>query len=422
MKVVTISTSDLGHGAGIAAYRLHRALVEARADAFMLVSQKLSNDPTVIELLPPVGGLKRLARGGALLLERLLNVSGPQNLYSVADTCLQRHLDAIRPDVIHLHNLHWHSRNLSLSLIKRLGRRAPLVWTFHDMWAITGHCIYSRDCTRWRLGCGGCPYVRAYLGQLIDTSMLQCRLKRRIYAESTFTVVTPSKWLADCAEASPLLKDPRIVTIPNSVDLETFYPRDKAISWASLGLDAEDRPVLLFISAQLDNPLKGYSYFEAALWKLAPQWQRKIVVVFVGQGEVSSALKESFSVVELGFVDDPGRMSEIFAAVDLYVIPSTYDNLPSVVLESSACGTPVVGFRTGGIPDMIRDGVTGLIADYLDVDDLTRCIECLLLDESKRRAMGQAARRLMETEYSPTVHAQRCLALYRELLVSCERN
>lgn len=416
MKVVTLSTSDLGHGAGIAAYRLHRALSVAGADATMLVTQKLSHDTSVIDLLPPVDGLKRVIRGGALVVERFLNISGPQNLYSVADRTLQRYLDALQPDVIHLHNLHWHSRNLSLSLVKRLGQRAPLVWTFHDMWPITGHCIYSRDCTRWISGCGGCPYVRAYMGQLVDTSWLQCRLKGYFYAKSSFTVVTPSKWLAASAATSPLLKKTRIVTIPNSVGLDTFFPRRKPACRESLGLDAKDRPVLLFVSAHLDNPLKGYQYFEAALWKLAPKWQHKLVVVIVGQGEVSSALKEIFPIVEMGFVNDPSSMSEIYAASDIYVMPSSYDNLPSVVLESFACCTPVVAFRTGGVPEMVRDGNTGLVADYLDVNDLARCIECLLLDEKKRNAMGQTARRLVEEEFSPAVQAQRCLALYQELL------
>lgn len=422
MRVVTLSTSDLAHGAGIAAYRLHRALTAAGADTSMLVSQKLSNDPTVVELLPPVGGLKRLARGAALVIERLLNVSGPQNLYSVADFNLQRHLDNIRPDVIHLHNLHWHSRNLSLTLIRRLGWRAPLVWTFHDMWPITGHCIYSRDCTKWRTGCGGCPYVRAYLGQLIDTSRLQYRLKRRLYSASTFTVVAPSKWLAACAADSPLLKNHRIVTIPNNIELDTFYPHDKAACKASLGLVPRGRPMLLFVSANLYNPLKGYHYFEEALRKLAPRWQGKVLVTIVGKGQVDSSLKKKYEIVELGFVNDPARMSEIYAAADIYVMPSTYDNLPSVILESFACGTPVVGFRVGGIPDMVMEGMTGLVANYLDVDDLANCIECLLLDESKRLAMGQAARRLVEMEYSPTVHAQRCLTLYNELLEVHARN
>lgn len=416
MRVLHVSTSDTGHGAGIAAYRLLRAQRQAGIDAVMLVSEKLSEDPAVFPVrVEPRGGIARFFFLCDLFLERGLNVLGPQNLYSVLSRALLRHPLLGEADLVHLHNLHWHSRNFSLLLPLILGRLKPVVWTFHDMWPITGHCISSRDCDRWRSGCGKCPYPRAYLGQLFDTSRLQCLMKRTLYCRADFTVVTPSRWLADRAEASGLLKRQQIHAIPNGVDTDLFRPVQKTIARRALGIKEEGQAVL-FVSGFLDDPIKGYAFFEEALCRLHDAGRLPgLQVLLVGRGEGGQRLKDRFLVRELGYFQDAASMALAYAAVDLYVMPSILDNFPSVVLESLACGTPVISFETGGIPEMVRHGVNGLVARNRDAEELASHILTAMEDHELRRRMGEEALKSIQLSFNPTLQVERYLQLYRKV-------
>jgi glycosyltransferase involved in cell wall biosynthesis len=418
MRIVHVSTSDTGHGAGIAAYRLLCAQREAGIDAVMLVAEKRSDDPGVICVREePGGGISRTLFRCDLFMERVLNVLGPQNLYSVLSRALLRHELVRSADIIHLHNLHWHSRNFSLALPFILGRQKPVVWTFHDMWPITGHCISSRDCEQWRVGCGSCPYPRAYLGQLFDTSRLQCLLKRTMYNHSNFTVVTPSRWLADKVKHSPLMKRHDVRTIPNSIARSCFRPVEKQIARELLGIREYERPAILFVSAFLDDPIKGYDYFEEALCQLHERGGLQgVQVLLAGRGKANARLKDRYAVYELGYIDDMTRMALVYSAADLYVMPSILDNLPSVVLESMACGTPVVCFDTGGIPEMVQHGLNGLVARNRDAADLAAQIETLMGNQEIREQVGHDALRTVKNLFSPELQVQRYIALYRELL------
>src|SRR6185369_9236131 len=158
MRSLLISTSDIGHGAGIAAYRLHKGLLEAGCESRMLVTEKLSNDPTVAQIPAPTRtsagkGIQRFLHR----CEYALNLVGFQNLFSVAAPMTLRHPWTASCNVIHLHNIHWHSRNFSPLMIPILSRKKALIWTIHDMWPLTGHCYNPYECDRWRNGCGSCP-------------------------------------------------------------------------------------------------------------------------------------------------------------------------------------------------------------------------------------------------------------------------
>lgn len=382
----------------------------------MLVAEKLSEDSGVTLVRPePTSLIWRALYRCDLFVERVLNVAGPQNLYSVLWWCLLTQKAFRNADLIHLHNLHWHSRNFPLMLPLLLGQRFPVVWTFHDMWPITGHCISSRDCERWINGCGGCPYPRTYLGQIYDSSRLQCRLKRWIYSKADFTVVTPSRWLAERVRLGNVIRNKQIRTIPNSID-PCFRPLDKIKARLQLGLSDPAMPAILFVSAFLDDPIKGYPYFEKALCQLHDAGRiPEVQLLLVGRGKAGRQLKSRFPLIELGYIDNSQRMAEIYAASDLYIMPSISDNLPSVILESMACGTAVACFDTGGIPEMVQHQVTGYVAKKGDVEDLSRGIEQIIGDLSRADDMGRAGAARVADCFSSVTQVAAYLDLYNEI-------
>lgn len=412
MRVCLISTSDLAHGAAVASYMLHRALRAAGHASTLLVVQKLSDDPDVLVLNPePRGRLRYLARKLEVRVEQTLNLVGPQNQYSIAARGLLARPEIAAADVVHVHNLHWPRHNLTTRILPRLCRAKPVAWTFHDMWPVTGHCIYSLGCERWRTGCGRCPSLDTHMSLALDTSAWLMRIKRRTYARAPFTAVTPSRWLADIARASPVLAGHAVRCIANVIDPE-LEPVEPAQARAALGL-APDRPTLLFASNQLSNPFKGAGAFERCLPALLARHPRAQLLAF-GDGHLSPGVRARLPVLPLGRIASPRLKSLAYSAADVLVHPSLADNLPNMVLEAMACGTPSAAFATGGLSEMLTAGVTGELAPPDDADGLAHAIATVLDGAApERRAACLAAFR---ARYAPERIVAEHVALYEELL------
>jgi len=417
MRIVSISTSDIGHGAGIAAYRLHTALLRSGHDAIMLVSEKLTSDPSVINLLDTTNFLSaHIINPVARLFERGSNISGLQNLYSVVGKKLMGS-DYIRnADIIHIHNLHWHSRNFSMQLLPYLSRMKPVVWTIHDMWPMTGHCLYAYDCLRWQSGCGACPDLRRYMGVLFDTTAFLVKSKRKVLDSSSVA-------LKHCLQKSYVFREKEVFHIPNGIDTNIFTPALRKDARNKLGLPT-DAWVTLFASSDLNGPRKGGKYFIDALKQLSRTFTPHIVLC-VGKGEIPEQERaEGIEFKSLGYVVSEKQMADIYAASDVYVMPSLQDNLPNVVLEAMACGTPVVCFDTGGLPEMVVHGENGWLARLRDSVDLATGVEHVRNSLLQSNLMRESAVKRVESAYSLEKMASSYLNLYNSLVqkFSCNQN
>jgi glycosyltransferase involved in cell wall biosynthesis len=418
VNILIISTSDIGHGAGISAYQLHCGLRKAGINSNMLVSEKLSKNEFVHVAKPPANSkLKHIFEKLTYKIEYILNLTGPQNVYGVISRGLQRNPMVQQADIIHLHNLHWHSRNFSLMMLPKLCRMKPVLWTLHDMWPLTGHCIYSCECERWKVGCGHCPDLKSYIDLIFDTTSLLCKIKKYIFRRSNFTIVTPSSWLTRLASESPLFENRGVHCIPYGVDQSIFYPRNKNASRNILGLNDSNKKVVLFAASILDAPKKGYKYFNEAMINLVSKYKYDdIYIVTVGRGKILNDLKHLYSIKEMGYIADRDLMAQIYSAADIYVMPSISDNLPNVILESLACGTPVICFNTGGMPDMIKNRFNGYLAKYKDVADLTKCIFESLSNNAQLKEMQDNAVQTINEKFPESLQVQRYIKLYRECL------
>lgn len=398
MNVLHISESDAAGGAARAAYKLHDDLRKRDHLSRMLVARKLTSDNDVRRLKRHLAW-RGLDRASGEVLDRLgLQYAFYPSSFAVAGDPWFR--DA---DVIQLHNTH--GSYFSHSALPFLSRRQPVVWLLHDMWAFTGHVAYSYDCERWRHGCGSCPYLGEYPALPRDSTATLWRLKRSLYRRSRLQLVTPSRWLAGLVRSSPLLGRFPVHHIPYGVDTAMFSPGPREEARRRLDLPP-DRAIVLFVATDLTEHRKGFQFLDEALEPL----DDPLLLAVAASGSTEFAVD-----TRLLTVDDDWLLVDAYRAADVVVLPTLADNLPNVVIESMACGTPCVAFATGGVPDAVRHLETGYLVRPGDVGALTEGLRTLLADEPLRARLGAASRRAAVEEYSLERQSQRYLDLYAAL-------
>jgi glycosyltransferase involved in cell wall biosynthesis len=310
-------------------------------------------------------------------------------------------------------NLHWVAGFIDYqSFFSLLPRDVSIVWTLHDMNPFTGGCHYSESCSRYTRGCGACPQLGS--DKRKDLSHRIWKRKQRAFAElepDRLHLVTPSIWLAEEAKRSPLVERFPISSIPHGINTEVFSPKDPSIARAALDLP-QNAKVVLFIAVSTATRRKGFEYLAEALSDL--QEMTNLCLVSLGHGKPT--IHSDIAHLHLGHIDDDQLLSLIYSSAEVFAIPSIEDNLPNCVIESMSCGTPVVGFEVGGIPEMVRPGVTGLLAPPQDVKALGAAIIELLQDPAKRDEMAAHCRRVAHKEYSYQVQVRRYVDLYETIL------
>ena len=316
-------------------------------------------------------------------------------------------------DVLHLHwiNFGFLSINTLRSLFA-LGK--PIVWTLHDQWAFTGGCHYSRGCDRFLSHCQSCPYLKTP-GER-DLSYRIFEQKVRLFETANILFTPPSRWLANEAMRSTLLRRFPFVVIPYAIDQRVFCPIDRAEANTFLDLPAISKPRLLFGSANVTDTRKGFQYFADALTLLRqqhPDLTPEILIFGKGRSYLFDELP--YPVRQLGILTTDDEIVAAYNAADAMVVPSLEDNLPNTVIESLACGTPVVAFRTGGIPEMIDHRQNGYLAAVSSAQELADGL-AFVLTHPNPETLRQNARQSAEMRFSETVVARQHIDLYQSLL------
>jgi glycosyltransferase involved in cell wall biosynthesis len=416
--VVIANVYERAGGAARAANRLHKGLISRGVDSTMLVQVKHSDDDSV---LGPVGGMQKAGSFFRPYLDAL-----PVKLYrkrtgSKFSTALipgrvRNYIKTNSPDIV---NLHWIINGM-FRIEELAGIPMPVVWTLHDAWAFTGGCTYPMDCIEYRKNCGACPELGSK--RIRDLSHWVLGRKRRAWRNLDVVVVSPSRWLAEEAASSSLFSGSDIRIIPNGLDLDLYRPHNKKMARHLLGL-SENKTLLLFgaVSSTSDRR-KGFSYLNKAmtLLKERPLSDTLHVVVFGASGpgnNTRSPLPASY----LGHFEDDLTMSLLYSAADLFVAPSIQDNLPNTVMEASACGTPSVAFKIGGMPDLIDHMKTGFLVRERSPEGLAGGIEWTIREKDRLSSLGLAARKKAEKEYSYHVAAERYYGLYEEVIRTSRR-
>ena len=402
MRVLQINQSDVTGGAAIAAYRLHQGLLRQGIGSKLLVGHVTQTDALVAPT-PPQPLRKKLKN-----LEEWL---GLRYITYWSTQAIAQHPFYQEADVLHFHNLH--GGYFNYLFLPYLTRNKPAVYTLHDMWGFTGHCSYSFDCNRWQKGCGSCPYLDIYPSVQRDGTAIEWQLKNWVYYHAHLTIVTPSRWLMNQAQMS-MLSHLEIRHIANGIDLETYRPLEQ--EWCRYFLGIRDKKyVLLTSSINFHDPRKGSHLLIQALNRLPPALKQETLLLAMGAaGDVLEA-EVDMEVYALVYIHLDRLKAGIFAAADVFVLPTRADNLPLVLQEALACGTPSVAFAVGGVPELVRPGLTGALAEPENPQDLAQKIEQLLVDRETRQTMSQHCRAIAVQEYDLVQQAQRYGELYRQV-------
>lgn len=312
----------------------------------------------------------------------------------------------ISPDIIHLHNIH--GGYFQTNLLPKLSKIAPVVWTFHDMFPITGHCAYSFECEKWKTGCGNCERLDIYPSIKKDHTKFLWNYKNSIYNSANFTIVTPSLWLKKCVEQS-FLQNKDIRLIYNGINLKTFKKTDKSEARKELVLPHDKTIVLFSADGGVKNPFKGGDFVFLAFETL----KKRRDILFLNIGGEKGQKSENW--LDFGYVSKPETMAKLYSAADIYLFPTLADNCPLTAIESLACGLPVVTFETGGVPEIVENNKTGFVVEYKNGEMLTNALARLLVDDELREKMSENAV-LASKKFSSERMALEYLKLYKELL------
>lgn len=413
IRVLHVSTFDRGGGAANAAGRLHRGLLSQGVASSMLVQTKSGTDERVLERDGPVA--RALAPWRPLLdVLPLLPYRRRRVMHwSVewAPAGIVRQIRALDPDLVHFH---WVCRGfVPLSSFGKTGKK--ILWTLHDSWPFTGGCHVPEGCLKYERECGACPLLGS--GREGDLSRWTWRRKRRHFEKADLTVVTPSHWLAGCASRSSLFRERRIEVIPNGIDTDVYRPLERRSARDAWKLPQEKKLILFGAMNAFTDKNKGFHLLAEALRRLAGMGlaEGAEVVVF-GAKEPSPPPDLGFEARYLGVLGDDASMARLYSAADVVVVPSLQENFPNVVLESMACGTPVVAFRVGGIPDMVTHELDGFLADPAEPGALAEGIKFLLSEEGRLEEMSRRARESVRDSFSARAASARYRDLYVELL------
>ncbi|MCC6461972.1 MAG: glycosyltransferase family 4 protein [Saprospiraceae bacterium] len=402
MNILLLNTYPHG-GAGTACRRLQAALQESGQTATLLSADQVPGKwPFYAERL------------SFLPYERDKSVRFSFSLANFGHD-ISQHPAVQAADVLHLH---WINQGfLSLKNIRQLAETGkPVVWTLHDMWVFTGGCHYSGECRAYRQACGHCPYLRR--PGVGDLSQRIWSNKKRLFPKNIH-FVTCSDWLAEEARSSGLLRDYPVHSIPNSIDTEVFkpaLPEARAQLRRQQGI-APEALVVLFVAMKVREERKGFSYLLDALQRLKSSHpELPVEILVMGQSAPEDLSRLPYPAHSLGMLRDPLEIASAYGAADVFVIPSLEDNLPNTVMEALACGTPVVGFQTGGIPQMVEHLAQGYIAPQRDSEALAAGLQWVLQGPIPLAELRAAAREKVSRHYANNVVAARYLDLYRQVL------
>lgn len=409
MKILIINTAENKGGAAVACNRLHEALVSNGYNSKMLVRQKSSNDSSVFEFTNSI--VRKKVNLFFFFLELFILKFFKRDGFDFSlpwfGPSLHKHPLVKEADIIHLH---WVQNSyVTLRCIKKLQQlNKPIVWTLHDMWAFTGGCHYNVDCRKFETACDSCPQLKN--NSIIDFSRSTFNAKREIYL-SSIKIVTPSKWLSKEARASYLFRNNSIEVIPYNINFNLFKPVEKNIAKQHFNIDT-NKKVILFVSMNIEDTRKGFDFFKQAILKLEaenPSWTDTHEILAIGR---NSDIKHFNTKIHYtGRLSEVEKISMAYSAADVFVAPSIQDNLPNTVIESLACGTPVVAFSIGGMTDMIVHQQTGYLASYKDSTELSIGIKFCLKNDLSKMTRASALSKFQSVEI-----AKSYVNLYTELL------
>ncbi len=365
MRVMQISAFSGWGSTGRITEGIHNVLIKEGNDSVIAwgrINTCLESVPTIrigTQINPYVHGL----------YTRLTDKCGFGSVHATG--VFLKRIEEWQPDLIHLHILHGYYINLELLFHFLKERRIPVVWTFHDGWALTGHCpcFDMIGCDKWKTGCHHCPQrLHHPTSWFVDNSKWNWNKKKEMFTSlDNLTIVTPSNWMADIVRKS-FLKDYPVRVIHNGINTQIFKP---TISEVKNRIGANNKKIILGVSSTW-APSKGLSDFCQLAERLPDDYQ--IVLVGLSRKQVQNLPAH---IIGIKKTDRAQELAELYTTSHVFVNPTYEDNYPTTNLEALACGTPVITYRTGGSVESVKESGAGFVIEKGNIEELVKKIEMM---------------------------------------------
>ncbi|NCU32374.1 MAG: glycosyltransferase [Candidatus Moranbacteria bacterium] len=412
MKILLLNTNEIAGGAARAAYRLFNGLLRLGLAVQLVVNKKETTCSSVID---GRGFWDKILKrwGGDFENFPLRKYKIIRGVFSTSwvPTNILRRIENLKPDIVHLH---WVSN--SMVKIEELEKiQKPIVWTLHDAWPFTGGCHYPGVCDHFMRHCGACPLLGSTNEN--DVTSKVYRRKNMAWKKINMTVVAPSEWLAGLARKSALFKNKNVICIPNGIDTQEYKPIDKAVARSLLGISTKKKVIAFGAMSATSDPRKGFGLLiESLKWVKDNIPGDNIQIVIFGSEKSSQSPDFGFETKYFGNLHDDYSLIALYSAADVFIAPSQEENLSNAVMEALSCGTPVVAFNIGGMPDMIEHKKNGYLAKPFSVEDLGSGIKWIFSDNERYEFLKKNAREKVLHEFSLQLIAEKHMNLYRKLV------
>lgn len=314
-------------------------------------------------------------------------------------------------DIVHYHLIFNHF--MSLYSFRKLAQLKPTVWTLHDPWALTGHCVHPIDCKGWLTGCKECPYLDRYAPLKEDNASSIWNIKKDIYSDIDIDIVVASQWMYDMVKESPLTKHfKRVHLIPFGIDLDLFNRRENRDEIRKkLGIPKKN-----FVMMFRQDPLewKGLKYIKLMLDKL--NLRIPITLLTVGKIGYLESYKKKFTAIEYGWVNDENLMVDLYSAADLFLMPSIAESFGLMAVEAMACSLPVVVFNGTALPSVTFSPECGIVVNKSNNKKFVEIISRLASSTKESRIRGEKGRELAEKYYNIDKYNKEIINLYNGII------
>lgn len=411
MKVAHFSTSESLGGAAQATYKLHRGLLKQGVQSKMYVRYPSDVRPVEVYSLQQKGGIwenkiKPRIRNRAYLGYH--NQYHPASYtpfswnkflpeYTLEEPFIQE------ADII---GLYWIGEFLNPENLVFPGK--PVVWRLSDIWPFSGGCHYPGTCRGYQSGCGSCPQLNSQNPK--DFSHEQVQRKWEVYQNLNLTIAAPTKWIGHLASESRLFQGRPVEVIQTGVDETHFKPLEKGVIRDAFSIPRNSR-LILFGADSAADPRKGIRYLLEALEKIKKQTSEPLLLGIFGRNYDPEFDRLGIPIRYFGYITEL-YLPMLYNAADVFVAPSLEENLPNTALEAMACGIPVAGFQTGGMPELVGTGHNGYLARLQDSDDLSTGIHECLINQEK---WGNEARSTILNHFTQSAQTAAYLQLYKRL-------
>ena len=405
MKIVYVNDNDLA-GRRFNGHDLQLMLNENGYKAKQMVISKTGDNENTIKMINTPEGL--------FIKEKCKEfedrISMQSVIYPFGELLLESK-EFREADIVHYHLIFNHF--MSLYSFKKLVRMKPTVWTLHDPWALTGHCVHPVDCKGWLTGCKKCKHLDNYSPLKEDNAASIWNIKKDIYKDMDVDIVVASQWMYDMVKRSPLTSHfKKVHLIPFGIDLELFKQRENGREIRKRFGIPKENFVIMFRQSSIK--WKGLSYMKEMLDGL--KTEKPITLLTVGETGLLDSYKKKYQVIEYEWINDEDLMVDLYSSSDLFLMPSIAESFGLMAVEAMACSLPIIVFKGTALASVTFSPKCGIALKKGDTRSFVKTVEGLTNSIVECKERGDKGRILAEKHYAIDKYNRKMINLYKRIL------